>query len=56
MSFLGTAIFAYINGEVSALATNKNREAYEYEAKRQEVEEFVEHFHIPAHLRIKIKR
>jgi CRP-like cAMP-binding protein len=56
ITFLGTAVFAYINGEVAALASNKNREAQEYEAKRSEVEEFVTHFHIPPHLRVKIKR
>jgi CRP-like cAMP-binding protein len=56
ITFVGTAVFAYINGEVAALASNKNREAHEYHAKRQEVEEFVTHYHIPAHLRVKIKR
>jgi len=54
-AFLGTGIFAYINGEITALASQQQASQYAYVEKKNTVDDFMTHYKLPRELRKKIR-
>jgi hypothetical protein len=53
--FIGTAIFAYFTGEVTALATHKHASLASYTQQLNKVEDFMSHFDLPKGLRSEMR-
>lgn len=54
-AFVGTGIFAFINGEITALASQKHAAAAAYMQKKDSVNDFMNYYNLPKALRIKIR-
>lgn len=54
-TFVGTAVFAFIIGEIQAMVTKKKFYAIEFEHKMESVEEFMRHHKFPRMLRQKVR-
>merc|ERR1719198_936562 len=53
--FFGTATFAYMVGEITALASRRGACKLAYEERMSSVEEFMRHYKFPKQLRISIR-
>lgn len=54
-TFVGTAVFAFIIGEIQAMVTKKKIYAVEFDHKMESVEEFMRHHKFPRLLRQKVR-
>ena len=55
-AFCGCATFAYITGEIAALANAKNQRDIEYESKQRAVADFMNYYDFPRELRARVRR
>jgi len=54
-AFVGTGIFAFINGEITALASQKHASSAAYMQKKDSVNDFMIYYNLPKALRVKIR-
>ena len=55
-AFMGTAIFAYITGEVAALVNEKNHRQLEFDHKKRAIADYMAYYSFPAELRKRVRR
>ena len=53
---LGTGLFAYITGEITALAKSKHASLASFLSKKESLDDFMAYYNLPANLRVKIRK